>query len=123
MQKGTLEHANISVTDPARSARLLRDLLGWSVRWEGPAMNGGHTIHIGNDTHYLALYTNPQTAGDFAKSVPLNHLGLQVSDLDGAEEVVKRHGLIPFNHGDYEPGRRFYFMDWDGIEFEVLSYE
>ena len=33
------------------------------------------------------------------------------------------HGLETFNHGDYEPGRRFYFFDWDGIEFEVVSYE
>ncbi|MEM7190453.1 MAG: VOC family protein, partial [Pseudomonadota bacterium] len=23
---------------------------------------------------------------------------------------------------DYEPGRRFYFADHDGIEFEVVSY-
>ena len=31
-------------------------------------------------------------------------------------------GLVPFNHGDYEPGRRFYFMDPDGIEYEIVSY-
>jgi len=31
-------------------------------------------------------------------------------------------GLTPFSHGDYEPGRRFYFFDWDGIEFEIVSY-
>jgi hypothetical protein len=23
---------------------------------------------------------------------------------------------------DYEPGRRFYFLDWDGIEFELVNY-
>ena len=31
-------------------------------------------------------------------------------------------GLTPFSHGDYAPGRRFYFFDWDGIEFEIVSY-
>jgi hypothetical protein len=31
-------------------------------------------------------------------------------------------GLTPFAHGDYEPGRRFYFFDPNGIEFEVVSY-
>ena len=31
-------------------------------------------------------------------------------------------GLKPFNHADYEPGRRFYFFDWDHIEWEVVSY-
>jgi glyoxylase I family protein len=24
---------------------------------------------------------------------------------------------------DYEPGRRFYYNDEDGIEFEVVSYD
>ena len=31
-------------------------------------------------------------------------------------------GLTPFSHGDYEPGRRFYFLDPDGVEYEVVSY-
>ena len=31
-------------------------------------------------------------------------------------------GLTAFNHGDYHPGRRFYFLDPDGIEYEVVSY-
>ena len=123
MAAGSLEHVNISVTNPARSARLLQNLLGWEIRWEGPSMNGGHTIHVGDAATYLALYTNPKTAGGFAKSLPLNHVGLLVDDLDGAEKAVIAAGLEPFNHGDYEPGRRFYFLDWDGIEFEVVSYE
>ncbi|MEC9109847.1 MAG: VOC family protein, partial [Pseudomonadota bacterium] len=46
-----------------------------------------------------------------------------VDDLDAAEKIVATHGLEPFGHDDYEPGRRFYFFDWDGIEFEVVSYE
>ena len=29
MPTGRLEHANISVSDPDRSAALLKDLLGW----------------------------------------------------------------------------------------------
>ena len=49
-------------------------------------------------------------------------VGLVVDDLDAAKAVVKAAGLEPFNHADYEPGRRFYFFDWDGIEFEIVSY-
>jgi hypothetical protein len=30
--------------------------------------------------------------------------------------------LRPFAHADYAPGRRFYFLDPDGIEYEVVSY-
>ena len=71
-------------------------------------------------------FTRPGAAqrkgGPFAKGVPLNHIGLVVDDLDGAEAVVAAAGLVPFNHMDYEPGRRFYFFDWDGIEFEIVSY-
>ena len=56
------------------------------------------------------------------KGLPLNHVALEVDDLDGAEAVVKKAGLVPFNHADYDPGRRFYFFDWDGIEWEVVCY-
>lgn len=61
--------------------------------------------------------------GGYAKGQPLNHLAFTVDDLDAAEAAVTAHGLEPFGHDDYEPGRRFYFFDWDGIEFEVVSYE
>lgn len=123
MPQGHLEHANISVTDPDRSAALLADLLGWHERWRGPSMNGGRTIHLGSDSAYVALYTADYVGGAFDKGQPLNHLGFVVDDLDAAEAVVLAHGLKPFGHDDYEPGRRFYFFDWDGIEFEVVTYE
>ena len=120
---GRLEHANLSVTDPERSATLLIELLGWEERWRGPSMLGGNTIHVGADHDYIALYTGDHVTGEFSKGLPLNHIAFTVDDLDAAEEVVLRHGLETFSHGDYEPGRRFYFFDWDGIEFEVVSYE
>lgn len=122
MTIGRLEHANISVTDPDRSARLLKDLLGWKERWRGASQLGGRTIHVGADHDYLALYNGDHVSGEYAKGQPLNHIAFTVDDLEGAEEAVKRHGLSPFGHDDYEPGRRFYFFDWDGIEFEVVSY-
>lgn len=125
MTRGKLEHVNISVTDPGRSADLMRDLFGWHVRWEGEAMLGGHTIHVGNDEDYLAIYTNSEIAAAdprFEKSRPLNHIGVVVDDLDAVEAKVVAAGLEPFSHADYEPGRRFYFFDWNGIEFEVVSY-
>jgi catechol 2,3-dioxygenase-like lactoylglutathione lyase family enzyme len=84
---------------------------------------GGWTIHLGSKDQYLALYTPGEAqSARFAKGVPLNHVGLVVDDLATAERVVIEAGLEPFGHGDYTPGRRFYFFDWDGIEFEVVSY-
>ncbi|HTN13987.1 MAG TPA: VOC family protein [Sphingomonadaceae bacterium] len=120
--RGQLEHANLTVSDPERLSALLQDLLGWHERWRGPSTLGGWTIHVGDELTYLALYTDEAPHDRFAKGVPLNHVGLLVDDLDAAEEVVKAAGLKPFNHADYAPGRRFYFFDWDGIEFEVVSY-
>lgn len=117
-----LEHVNLTVTDPSRMAALLHDLCSWNIRWEGPSMNGGHTIHVGSENAYLALYTNGSASGGYSKGQPLNHVGIEVDDLRAAEKIVAAAGLKPFGHDDYEPGQRFYFFDWDGIEFEVVCY-
>jgi catechol 2,3-dioxygenase-like lactoylglutathione lyase family enzyme len=124
MRTGFIEHVNITVSQPERSARLLEDLFGWRVRWRGPARDGGTSIHVGDETNYIAVYAEPGKAEDrgWAKGAPLNHVGIQVEDLDAVEKRVVAAGLQPFNHGDYDPGRRFYFFDWDGIEFEIVSY-
>jgi catechol 2,3-dioxygenase-like lactoylglutathione lyase family enzyme len=125
MASPRIEHVNVTVSDPDRAARLMESVFGWRVRWQGPAMNGGRTVHVGSDDHYVALYAAKDgPAGDagFAKGRPLNHIGVEVDDLDGTEARVVAAGLVPFSHGDYEPGRRFYFFDPDGIEYEVVSY-
>lgn len=122
MPQGHLEHINITVSDIERSAALLERLMGWHIRWRGPSQLGGETIHVGGEQDYIAVYTKGAAVERFAKGVPLNHVGLVVDDLDTAEAVVAAAGLVPFNHADYEPGKRFYFFDWDGIEFEVVSY-
>jgi len=123
MPTGYLEHANITVSDPERSSALLQKLCGWHERWRGPALNGGWTIHVGNARDYLAVYSDNAAHERFAKGAPLNHIGLVVDDLVEAERLVVEAGLVPFNHANYEPGRRFYFFDWDGIEFELVSYD
>jgi catechol 2,3-dioxygenase-like lactoylglutathione lyase family enzyme len=74
---------------------------------------------------YLALWSAAAGGAPvdrFAKGKPLNHIGVEVEDLDATEARVIAAGLTPFSHGEYEPGRRFYFFDPDGIEFEVVSY-
>ncbi|MFM9829255.1 MAG: VOC family protein [Sphingomonas sp.] len=125
MAAAYIEHVNVTVRDPARSAALMNALFGWHERWRGAARDGGFTIHVGSDSAYLALYTGPDGADAdalFEKGVPLNHIGIEVDDLDAVEARVIEAGLLPFAHGDYEPGRRFYFFDENGIEFEIVSY-
>jgi catechol 2,3-dioxygenase-like lactoylglutathione lyase family enzyme len=120
-----IEHVNITVADPECTSDLMEALFDWHVRWSGPTQNGGHSIHVGSNDHYVALYTGGDTvrvAEVFAKGRPLNHIGVEVDDLDTTEARVIAAGLRPFSHADYEPGRRFYFLDPDGIEYEVVSY-
>jgi len=117
-----IEHVNITVSDPERTARLLGALFGWEERWRGLAQNGGRTIHVGAGDHYVALYNGGAVAGGFGKGRPLNHIGVEVDDLAETEARVVAAGLEAFSHGDYEPGRRFYFFDPDGIEYEIVSY-
>ena len=120
-----IEHVNVTVSDPARAADLMKSVFGWHERWRGPARDGGETIHVGSADHYLALYTGRGVTygpDDFAKGRPLNHIGVEVDDLAAVEARVAAAGLKPFGHDDYDPGRRFYFLDPDGIEYEVVSY-
>jgi catechol 2,3-dioxygenase-like lactoylglutathione lyase family enzyme len=120
-----LEHVNVNVRDPERTFRLVTEVFGWQERWRGPARDGGLTIHVGSADHYLALHAGrgvEYTDEDFAKGRPLNHIGVEVEDLDAVEQRVIAAGLRPFSHDDYVPGRRFYFLDRDGIEYEVVSY-
>ena len=121
-----IEHVNVSVSDADRTAELMERIFGWHVRWSGPARSGGRTVHVGTGDHYVALYTAADPAErewEFIKGNPLNHIGVEVADLEAVESRVVQAGLTPFGHGDYEPGRRFYFLDPDGIEYEVVSYQ
>lgn len=125
MHAAFLEHVNVTVSDPDRTAKMLTQLFGWRERWRGEAKNGGQSIHVGANTYYLAIYGRDGVkAGDDPSDVVggLNHVGVVVDDLDEAERRVKQAGYKPHSHARYEPGRRFYFDDADGIEFEVVAY-
>ncbi len=126
MTKAMLEHANITVSDVDRSAQLLIDLFGWHVRWKKKKKGGGTTAHVGNDDQYIAVYSKgpKQSQGDTYDTLGgLNHIGVVVEDVDAMEARVTDLGYTPHNHGDYEPGRRFYFEDHDGVEYELISYD
>jgi predicted enzyme related to lactoylglutathione lyase len=120
-----IEHVNLTVRDPEGAAKLMQLLFGWEIRWDGPTSVAGRTIHVGSPDSYVALCTGAGGAfsADIAsKGRPFNHIGVEVADLDETEARVVAAGLTTFSHDDYEPGRRFYFKDANGIEFEVVSY-
>lgn len=126
MAETFLEHVNVTVSDPKGTAEKLVDWFGWHIRWHGPAIDGGTTYHVGNDTSYVAVYSRgaPAAPGqdNYAMRGGLNHIGVVVDDLEATESKILAGGYRTHSHADYEPGRRFYFDDDDGIEFEVVSY-
>jgi catechol 2,3-dioxygenase-like lactoylglutathione lyase family enzyme len=121
-----LEHVNVTVPDPDKTAKMLCDLFGWKIRWQGDAIHGGRTIHVGGEASYVAIYTGNESHKSVHNSYEtvggLNHIGVVVDDVDAIERLVTERGFEPHSHADYEPGKRFYFYDHDGIEFEVVSY-
>ncbi|MGI9603226.1 MAG: VOC family protein [Acidimicrobiales bacterium] len=121
-----LEHVNITVSDPRQTADLLERLFDWHTRWEGPSLMGGHSIHVGDDRGYLALYS-ADNVGDDPRAgrddlVGLNHIGVVVDDLDAIHDRVTEAGIETYHFMVSDPGRRFYFRGPDDIEFEVVSY-
>lgn len=121
-----LEHVNVTVTDPDATGQVLCDLFGWHIRWAGTGMQTGRTVHVGTDASYVALFSFGDPAepaqSSYATRAALNHIGGMVDDLDAVEARVKAAGYVPENHADYEPGKRFYFTEENGVEIEVVSY-
>ena len=126
MNTANVEHVNVTVSDPEKTARMLCDIFGWKIRWHGEAINRGVTYHVGSDASYIAVYSSktPKVSGEvtYDSIGGLNHIGIVVDDLDAIEKRVNEAGYTPHSHGDYEPGRRFYFHDHDNVEIEVVSY-
>ncbi|MEM6384612.1 MAG: VOC family protein [Pseudomonadota bacterium] len=122
-----LEHLNMTVSDPKATAAWIARVFDWEIRWEGPGMQTGYTVHVGGNDTYLALfsYQEAQNSEDesYRTKGGLNHWAVVVDDLNLVEERVKAEGFMPKSHANYEPGRRFYFNDADGIEVEVVQYD
>jgi len=126
MSEAYLEHMNITVRDPDKTAEQLVSLFGWQVRWAGESIYGGRSVHVGGEQSYLALYSKSPTpknsVDSYSHLLGLNHLGIVVDDLDKAEKKILDAGFETQSHADYEPGRRFYFEANDGLHIEVISY-
>ncbi len=117
-----LEHVNVTTSSAPETAKLLVDVFGWSIRWEGEGKLGGRSIHVGTDGPYVVLYTPPEDLKQAAGEGQPNHVGVCVRDLAATEKMIRAAGYHPYAHADYFPGRRFYFRDKGGVEFEVVSY-
>ncbi len=121
-----LEHVNLTVSDLDRSIDFYCRLLGLTLRWRREAGEDRAAAHVGDDRHYLALFEarpgSRRPRIDY-EAVGLNHFGFVVDDLDAARDRLVSLGVTPHGEADYDPGRRLYFFDPDGIEVELVQYE
>lgn len=122
----TIEHVNLSVSDPDKTAQHLCELFDWSVRWSGASMDDGYTVHVGSESCYFALYRagnmNENEQHNHRTLNNLNHIGVVVNDLAPYESRARKLGFEPFNFSDYGPCKSFYLKDEFDLEIEIISY-
>jgi len=129
MTTATLEHANITIDDLDHTVELLCGIFEWTIRWSGTSMHGGRVAHVGDETSYLSLYeavtntTQIDPDESYENRIGLNHIGVEVDNLDQVEQRIHNQGLNTHMHDDYDPGRRFYFALPNSLEIEVVSYQ
>ena len=124
-----IEHLNLSVSDLEASLAFYGELLGWGVRWRGQAQGAAGPVeaaHLGDEACYLALFQAEAAADegpDSRYSQPgVNHVGFVVDDLDQTLARLSKLGPKVHFQPEYDPGRRAYFFDADGIEVELIEY-
>ncbi|MDP6442716.1 MAG: VOC family protein [Pirellulaceae bacterium] len=120
-----LEHVNISVVDLDRSVDFYRRLFGFRVRWKGENSKGWPAAHVGDEKTYVALFQPPapETVAQDYETIGLNHYGFVVEDLEEVKRRLGEMGVEPHLEADYDPGRRIYFYDPDGVEIELSAYD
>lgn len=121
-----LEHVNLTVADLDRSIAFYSTLLDADVRWSRRGEKESDAAHVGDDRFYIALFqaAAPERAPDPAYDhVGFNHFGMVVDDLEEMRNRLAALGIDPSSEADYEPGRRLYFFDPDGIEVELVEYD
>jgi Glyoxalase/Bleomycin resistance protein/Dioxygenase superfamily len=129
MTSAYLEHANLTVP---RIEPVLDFLLTALPEWRG---RGGDTmdwygrrirwLHVGSDTHYLALQEGGE--GEFAHwqshQSGVKHLGLVVDDLDAVMGRLDVAGYAMDHPGSPHPHRRSAYYGIDGfVQIEFVQY-
>ena len=114
------------MAEPEKTAAWMLAVFGWRIRWQDPVLNTGYRVHVGTGAQYLALYPPVDLQKISSDShgflAGLNHIGVCVRDLLVCEARVKKAEFTSRDHAQYEPGSQFYFHDFDGIVYEVVSY-
>jgi glyoxylase I family protein len=122
-----LEHANITVENIDASFLFYNALFGFEKRWEGMVTGEAgpvRALHAGDARTYLSMFEAEQKGRGTANyGIPgVNHIGFEVDDLEIYRKRLEELSVSVHLEADYEPGKRIYFFDPDGIEIELVEY-
>jgi catechol 2,3-dioxygenase-like lactoylglutathione lyase family enzyme len=123
-----LEHANLCVRDVDETLRFVKAAFPeFEVRAEGKSLLGARWLHVGSDDTYLALTQATQDAPEpwvpYAGRPGTNHLGYEVSDVEGVRRRLIAAGYRDSTVPNAHPHRRrVYFRDRDDNDWEFVEY-
>ena len=123
MNINVMDHVNLEVPNIASAKEFYERVFGLEVKEEYEYNNkAGERVKyllIGlSQKLMLCLYENKNVD---LKKMPLNHIGLNVSNFDESYKVAKDLGIIDERYDmiDYENSRSFYIKDPNGLGIEI----
>ena len=108
-----------------RNPQFYCSLFDDQVRWRGQLADGRPAAHVGDGRNYIALFQGlkPSPNENNYRAAGFNHFGFVVDSLDSTMGRLRELGVTPGPVQDYEPGRRSYFFDPNGVEIELVEYD
>lgn len=122
-----LEHVNITVKQYKKCVSFYKQIFDFDTRWEGEiqGVNGPlNACHLGTKNFYIAIFEAEQE-GEVKhnyRKPGFNHLAFQVDNLEYYKTLLKKYDVDIDQEQSYDPGRRLYFYDPEGIEIELVQY-
>lgn len=117
-----LDHINLEVPNIDSAKKFYQNYFGFQVKEDYKYTSNGKEIRfllIGiSDKLMLCLYENEEID---LNSMPLNHIGINVSNFDEAYEIAKKNDILDkrYDKIQYDNSRSFYINDPNGLGIEI----
>ncbi len=125
MQLEGIDHVAVGVRDVERSAKWYIEVLGFERLYEDAW--GGVPTFVGKGNTGIALFParpNAKPAPTTHRDIRMLHLAFRANreNFLAAQRELKKRG-IKFEFQDHEISQSVYFLDPDGHQLEITTYE
>jgi len=125
MQLEGIDHVAVGVRDVERSAKWYIEVLGFERLYEDAW--GGVPTFVGKGNTGIALFParpNAKPAPTTHRDIRMLHLAFRADreNFLAAQRELKKRG-IKFEFQDHEISQSVYFLDPDGHQLEITTYE